>query len=70
MAEPVPTRPSASERADRYRELARETLRLAETASKPELKATYISLSACWTSLAREAENSAGLAELVRQICD
>jgi hypothetical protein len=69
MAEPVSTPPTASERAGRYRELARETLQLAETASRPELKATYISLSACWASLAREAENSAGLAQMVRQIC-
>lgn len=68
MSGPVSTQLSANERAGRYREFARETLRLAELASKPELKATYISLSTCWMSLAREAEDAHALAQKVRQI--
>lgn len=58
MAEVVSTLPPL-ERARRYREFARDTLRLAELATGPDLKSTYLSLSACWTSLAREAENTA-----------
>jgi hypothetical protein len=40
---------------------------LAGNSSKPELKATYLSLTACWTSLAREAENAVRRAPLVRE---
>jgi hypothetical protein len=54
------------ERARRYREYARDTLRRAELAERPDLKATYLSLTACWTSLAREAENAAERAPIVR----
>ncbi|HEY2446816.1 MAG TPA: hypothetical protein VGI20_13855 [Rhizomicrobium sp.] len=56
MAEILSTSLSPQERARRYRDFACETLRLAEAAEKPELKATYISLSVCWRNLAREAE--------------
>jgi hypothetical protein len=56
MAEGESTRLPAAERARRYRAYARETLRLAELASKPDIKATFVNLSACWMSLAREAE--------------
>jgi hypothetical protein len=59
MAEVVSTRLPPLERARRYREFARDTLRLAGLAGRPDLKATYLSLTACWTSLAREAENTA-----------
>jgi hypothetical protein len=58
MTEIVSTRLPPLERARRYREFARDTLRLAEMAARPDLKATYLSLTACWTSLAREAENA------------
>ena len=58
---------SARERAERYRAFARETLELAGNSSKPELKATYLSLTSCWTSLAREAENAANRAPVVRE---
>jgi len=43
----------------RYRAYARETLRVAELAAKPEVRATFANLSARWTSLAREVEQSA-----------
>jgi hypothetical protein len=61
MAEVVPTSLPPLERARRYREFALETLRLAEETEKPALKATYVSLSVCWRSLAREAEQVANL---------
>jgi hypothetical protein len=61
MTEVVSRRLSALERAQRYREFARETLRLAEGSDKPELRATYLSLSTCWASLARETENASRL---------
>ena len=68
MAEVVSTSLSPLERARKYREFARETLTLAESAAKPELKATYISLSQCWRSLAHEAESVAKLdPETLRQ---
>jgi hypothetical protein len=57
MAEVVSTSLPRLERARKYREFARETLMLAESAEKQELKATYISLSQCWRSLAHEAES-------------
>jgi hypothetical protein len=66
MTEVVSTRLPRLERARRYREFACDALRLAETAARPDLKATYLSLSACWTSLAREAENDAQRAAIVR----
>ena len=66
MAELVSTPLETLERVQRYREFARETLRLAEASSKPELKSTYLSLSACWASLAREAENGARRAMQLR----
>ncbi|HTT83925.1 MAG TPA: hypothetical protein VMF67_10625 [Rhizomicrobium sp.] len=66
MTEVVSTRLPPLERARRYREFARETLRLAELAARPDLKATYLSLTACWTSLAREAENAASRAAVER----
>lgn len=66
MTEVVWTRLPPLERARRYREFARDTLRPAELASRPDLKATYLSLTACWTSLAREAENAAERAPIVR----
>ena len=59
MAELVSTPLAAMERAERYRDIARETLRLAEAATRPELKSSYLSIAACWTSLAREAECAA-----------
>ena len=59
MAEGESVRLPAEERARRYRAYARETLRLAELATKPEIRATFVNLSACWTSLAREAEQYA-----------
>ena len=65
MAEEVSARLSPLERARRYREFARETLRRAEQAGKPELRATFLSLSACWTSLAREAESAARFAPFI-----
>ena len=58
MTEIVSTSLPPLERARRYREFARDTLRLSELAARPDLKATYLSLTACWTSLAREAENA------------
>ena len=58
MAELVSTPSEAIERAERYRNIARETLRLAEAATRPEVKSSYLSISACWTSLAREAESA------------
>jgi hypothetical protein len=61
MAEGELVRLPAVERAKRYRACARETLRLAEMATKPEIRATFINLSACWMSLAREAERTAHL---------
>jgi hypothetical protein len=67
MTEVVSTRLPPLERARRYREFARETLRLAEATSRPDLKATYLSLTSCWTSLAREAENSASRASVERR---
>jgi hypothetical protein len=57
MSEAVSTSLSRQERARKYREFARETLILAESTEKPELKATYICLSQCWRSLAHEAES-------------
>jgi hypothetical protein len=60
------TRLPPLQRARRYREFARDTLRLAEQAVRPDMKATYLSLTACWTSLAREAENAAERASVVR----
>jgi hypothetical protein len=66
MAEVVSTRLPPLERARRYREFARDTLRQAELAARPDLKATYLSLTACWTSLAREAENAARRAAVER----
>ena len=66
MTEIVLTRLPPLERARRYREFARETLRLAELADRPDLKATYLSLTACWTSLAREAENAVRRDEEIR----
>jgi hypothetical protein len=68
VAEAVSTRLSPLERARRYRQLARETLRLAEQATKPELRATFLSLSACWASLAREAENAGRFASLIDNV--
>ncbi|MGH6877274.1 MAG: hypothetical protein ACREHV_07845 [Rhizomicrobium sp.] len=65
MAELVSMDLSPLERAERYREFARETTRLAEQANKPETRATYASLSACWTSLAREAESAEEMAPVV-----
>jgi hypothetical protein len=65
MTEVVSTRLLPLERARRYREFARDTFRLAEQAERPEVKATYLSLTACWTSLAREAENAAERAPIV-----
>jgi hypothetical protein len=59
MTEIVSTRLPPLERARLYREFARDTLRHAELTARPDLKATYLSLTACWTSLAREAENAA-----------
>ena len=59
MAELVSKGLPPLERARRYREFARDTLRLSELAAGADLKATYLSLSACWTSLAREAESAA-----------
>jgi hypothetical protein len=68
MAEVVSTSLSPLERAQKYREFARETLMLAESAEKQDMKATYISLSQCWRSLAHEAENIAKLdPETLRQ---
>ena len=46
----------APERAERYREFAAQTLRLAQTAKTPEIMATYLSLSQCWKSLADQAD--------------
>jgi hypothetical protein len=66
MTEVVSTRLPPLERARRYREFARDTLRLAGQADRPDVKATYLSLTACWTSLAREAENTAERAPIVR----
>jgi hypothetical protein len=61
MAEGETLRLPAAERAYRYRACARETMRLAELATKPEIRATFVNLSACWMSLAREAERSSHL---------
>jgi hypothetical protein len=66
MTEVVSTRLPPLERARRYREFARDTLRLAELADRQDVKATYLSLTACWTSLAREAENAAGRDSILR----
>ncbi len=66
MTEVVLIRLPPLERARRYREFARDALRQAERTTRPDLKATYLSLTACWTSLAREAENAAGRAPIVR----
>jgi hypothetical protein len=66
MTEVVSTRLPPLERARRYREFARDTLRLAEMTDRPDVKATYLSLTACWTSLAREAENTVERAPIVR----
>ena len=64
MTEIVSTRLPPLERARRYREFARDTLRLAGQADRPDVKATHLSLTACWTSLAREAENAARRASI------
>jgi hypothetical protein len=67
MTEAALTRLPPLERALRYREFARDTLRLAELTDRPDVKATYLSLTACWTSLAREAENAAERAPIVHR---
>jgi len=47
---------SYDNRAERYRRLAAETLKLAKDSDAGEIRATYLSLSACWTSLADKAD--------------
>jgi hypothetical protein len=58
MTEAASTELPPLERGRRYREYARDTLRRAELAERPDLKATYLSLTSCGTSLAREAEHA------------
>jgi hypothetical protein len=66
MTEAASTDMTPLERARLYREYARDTLRRAELSDRPDLKATYLSLTACWTSLAREAEHAAERAPILR----
>ena len=53
----------AADRAERYRQYAQETLRHAEATDLPEIKATYISLSVCWSRLAELAEHTPEIRE-------
>ncbi|MFL6689812.1 MAG: hypothetical protein ACJ8IR_06440 [Alphaproteobacteria bacterium] len=50
----------APERARRYREMAKAALHMAEDAPTSEDKASYISLSASWHSLATSLEREPG----------
>jgi hypothetical protein len=49
---PSPARP----RAERYRQFAAHTQRIAETIQSREIRATYLSLAQCWRTLADHAE--------------
>ena len=46
----------SADRALRYRELAAQTAKLADAAPNEEIRSSYLSLSACWISLAHGAE--------------
>jgi hypothetical protein len=46
----------------RYRELAARTAKLADSAPSEEIRSSYLSLSACWLSLAQGAERFGELA--------
>lgn len=43
-------------RAQRYRQFAAETIRLARATDAPEIRTTYLSLAACWKKLAEKAD--------------
>jgi len=54
---PMSSKPlPAAARAERYREFAAHTLKLAQSTQAHEIKATYLSLAQCWKSLADQAE--------------
>jgi hypothetical protein len=50
---PTPSKPA---RAERYRQLAAQTLKRARSVQSDEIKATYLSLAQCWKNLADQAE--------------
>ena len=47
---------SADNRVERYRRLALESRKQAEQTEAREIRATFLSLSACWSDLADKAE--------------
>jgi hypothetical protein len=48
--------PSATKRAQHYRELAAAAMNMAENAPDPKARASYVSMATAWHKLALEAE--------------
>ena len=53
-----PDRPALKARAERYRELAAEVLRLKQGSASQETHAAYVNLAAGWKSLADKIETT------------